>query len=105
MSTPPLLSAAQRRALKSRAQTLESTVRVGHSGATAGVLESLHKALQSNELVKVRFSGSKEERKLIAPRLASETGSELVQIVGHVAVFFRPQNLAHLAPVPSSLGS
>jgi RNA-binding protein len=91
MSDTPLLSAAQKRALKSRAQTLESTVRVGHAGITTGLLESLHTALACHELVKVRFSGSKDERKTIAPDLAAQTGSVLVQVVGNVAVFFRPR--------------
>ncbi len=90
MSITPLLNAAQKRALKSRAQTLEASVRVGHAGITPGVVESLHAALHSHELVKVRFAGCKEDRKTIAPDLATQTGSALVQIVGNVAVFFRP---------------
>lgn len=98
MPDTSLLSAAQKRSLKSRAQTIESTVRVGHSGITAGVVNSLHTALACHELVKVRFSGSKDERKTIAPDLAAQTGSALIQIVGNVAVFFRPRSVVPAGP-------
>jgi RNA-binding protein len=93
MVQPPPITAAQKRALKSRAQTLESTVRIGQSGISEGVIESLHHALDCHELVKVRFADFKEDRKTLAPQLASQTGSALVQIVGNVAVFFRPRPL------------
>jgi RNA-binding protein len=98
MTDTPFISAARKRALKSRAQTLESTVRVGQSGITAGVVESLRHALDCHELVKVRFADYKEERKTLAPQLAEQTGSALVQIVGNVAVFFRPHPDSAAAP-------
>ena len=39
--------------------------------------------------MKVRFDGFKEEKKILAPRLAEETGSQLVTRVGNVAVLYR----------------
>mgnify|MGYP006279392423 CR=1 FL=1 len=83
------LRGAEKRELKSRAQLLEPVVRVGAAGKTPAVLQSLNEALELHELVKVRFVGSKEEKRDLAGELAEETSSALVQIVGNVAVFFR----------------
>jgi RNA-binding protein len=83
------LTGAQKRALKSRAQLLEAMIRIGQSGVTDALLQSLDNALSQHELVKVRFADFKEERKNLAPQLAERTSSALIQQVGNVAVFFR----------------
>lgn len=85
-----VLSGAEKRALKSRAQTLEAVVRVGQAGLSTPMVASMDDALSQHELVKVRFVGLKEERRTLAPELALKTSSVLVQTVGNVAVYFRP---------------
>jgi RNA-binding protein len=85
-----LLSGAEKRALKSRAQKLEATVRVGQAGLSEPMVASMEDALDRQELVKVRFVGLKDERRTLAPELAQKTSSVLVQTVGNVAVYFRP---------------
>ena len=90
MSEPSsTLTGAQKRALKSRAQLLEAVIRIGQSGVTDALLQSLDNALSQHELVKVRFADFKEKRKTLAPQLAERTSSALIQQVGNVAVFFR----------------
>ncbi len=86
------LSGAEKRLLKSRAQTLDSLVRVGQAGLSEQMVASMEEALARHELVKVRFVGLKEERRTLAPELAQKTSSVLVQTVGNVAVYFRPAN-------------
>ena len=83
------LTSAERRALKSRAQRLDTTVRLGHSGVTEAWLKSLDTELMVHELVKVRFTDQKADRKQLAPEIAEKSGSELVTLVGNVAVLFR----------------
>ena len=85
-----VLSGAEKRALKSRAQKLEAVVRVGQAGLSEPLLASMEAALERHALVKVRFVGLKEERRALAPALAERTSSLLVQTVGNVAVYFRP---------------
>ena len=87
---PPLTN-AERRKLKSRAQLLDATLKVGRAGLSAPFIQALDDALKSADLVKVRFDEFKKERKQLAPQLAEKTGSELIWIVGHVAVFHRRQ--------------
>lgn len=87
-SNQPLTNAA-RRDLKARAQRLEPILKIGHAGVTPEFLASLDRALNDHELVKVRFSDFKEEKKTLTPILAEKSGSEVVMRVGNVAVFFR----------------
>ena len=88
--TTPLTNAAKRD-LKARAQRLEPVVKIGHAGVTPEFLASLDRALNDHELVKIRFTDFKEEKKTLAPMIAEKTGSALVARVGNVAVFFRPR--------------
>ncbi len=87
-STQKLTNAAKRD-LKARAQRLEPVVKIGHAGVTPEFLASLDRALTDHELVKIRFTDFKEEKKTLAPQIAEKTGSELIARVGNVAVFFR----------------
>ena len=75
--------------LKSRAQTLKPTIKLGKAGASAEFLAELGKLLDLHGLVKMRFEGFKDERKTLSKDLAEKTGATLVQQVGHTAVYYR----------------
>ena len=94
MSAAPSVSAAQKRALKSKAQRLDAILRIGQAGLSEAFLKSLDEALQLHELVKVRFSEFKSERKTLAPQMAEATGSALLQVLGNVALLYRPHDAA-----------
>jgi RNA-binding protein len=80
--------------LKARAQRLEAVLKVGHGGVSQAFLTSLDAALTQHQLVKVRFTDFKEEKKTLAPEIAAQSGSELIMRVGNVAVFYRAAALA-----------
>ena len=100
-----LLTNAQKRELKSRAQKLEPILKLGRAGASDAFLKSLDEALAQHELVKIRFADFKDEKKTLAPILAEKTGSELVMRVGNVAVFFRKRKSGDDAPDESKTKS
>ena len=79
------------RSLKARAQRLEPVIKVGHAGLTPELVASLDAALGLHELVKVKFTGLKEQKDILSPRMAAATGSHLVWRIGHCAVLFRPR--------------
>jgi len=87
MSTP--LTSVGKRQLRGRAQLIETTIRLGKAGMSPEFLKAMDCELGRIELVKLRFDAHKDERKQLAPELAAKTGSELICIVGHVAVFYR----------------
>jgi RNA-binding protein len=96
------LTSAERRKLKGRAQLLEPTVLVGKLGLSPQVVAALDAALQSHELVKVRFDEFKDQRKELARQLAARTQSHLVTLIGHVAVLYRPELAASGTPADSA---
>jgi len=83
MSEPSL------RELKSRGQLIKPTIRLGKAGLSAEFLAAFDAELTRAELIKLRFEDLKDERKAVARQLAERSGSQLVQQVGHTAVFFR----------------
>lgn len=77
--------------LKGLGQLLEPVVRVGHAGLSDAFIVSLNKALDDHELVKVKFSALKDQKKVLSPQLAALTHSRLIMRVGNVAVLYREQ--------------
>lgn len=86
-----MLTSKQRAALASLAAKLDPVVRLGKAGAAGGVSAALMRALADHELVKLRFVDFKGEKKELARSLAESTGSELVRVIGNVAVFYKEQ--------------
>jgi RNA-binding protein len=87
------------RELKRRAQLLSPVVRIGVDGASDRVVHAIIEALERHELVKVKFVAQKEDKKQLVRQLEQQTGSRLVQQVGHTATYFR---LRSAAPPDSS---
>jgi RNA-binding protein len=85
------LTKTQRRALARKAMSVKPTVMIGKEGLSEGVTKQTDAELEAHELIKVRFVGHKEFIQDIAPKLASNTASVLVNTIGHVAVFYRPR--------------
>lgn len=91
--------------LKGLAQRLEPVLMLGKAGVTDAFIKSLDEVLGQHELVKIKFAAFKEERKTLAPQLAEKTGSQLIWIVGHVAVFYRQQPDAAKRKIVIELGA
>ncbi len=83
------LTPNQKRQLKSLAHHLKPVVMIGQHGLTENVLNEIGIALEVHELIKVRVSGAdREERAKIIDRIIANSGADLVQSIGHVAVFY-----------------
>ena len=83
------LDNATKRDLKARAQKLEPVVKLGHAGLTDAFVNSLDAALSLHELVKMKFTAFKEQKRGLASQIAVRTKSEMVMQVGNVVVYFR----------------
>ncbi|HOX48107.1 MAG TPA: YhbY family RNA-binding protein [Spirochaetia bacterium] len=84
-----MLTSRQKSHLAGLAQTLEPQIQLGKGGPSAGLVSQLDRILADHELVKLRFVDFKESRQELATELASSTKSELVRVIGNVAVLFR----------------
>lgn len=80
---------------KSAAQLLEPMLKVGKAGLSEGFIKSVDAALAQHELVKIKFSDFKEQKKELAPLLAEKTSSHLIMRVGNVMVLHRPKPAAN----------
>jgi RNA-binding protein len=85
------LNNAQVRKFKAAAQLLDPILKVGKAGLSEGFLKTVDAALTQHELVKIKFSDFKEQKKELAPLLAAKTASHLVMRVGNVMVLHRPK--------------
>ena len=83
------LTNPQIRKLKGLAQHMDASLKVGKQGLSEPFIKSLDLELSRHELVKVKFSEFKDQKKELAPQLAQKTGSHLVTLLGNVAVLFR----------------
>lgn len=96
------LTNAQIRKFKAAAQHLEPMLKVGKAGLSEGFVRSVNEALSQHELVKIKFSEFKEQKKELAPKLAESTSSHLVMRVGNVMVLHRPKPKAE-AETPEAI--
>lgn len=87
------LKGFQKKYLKGLAHGLKPVVFVGHKGLTPEVAGAVDEALNTHELVKVKFIDFKEKSRKdeIAGAIEKETLSEQVGMIGHMAIFFRRQ--------------
>ena len=85
------LTSRQTGQLRSLAQRLDPILHLGKAGVTDAFLTSVEQALD-HELIKIKFTAFKDSKKALAEEMAARTNSELVWIVGHLAVLYRMQS-------------
>ncbi len=79
-----------RAVLRAEAHHLRATVQVGHHGITATLLQSLDEALLARELVKVQVERNAPlPVKEMAGELATQTGAEVVHVIGRKTTLYR----------------
>lgn len=84
------MKGSERAELRAEAHHLQPTVHVGQNGLTPSLISSLDDALRTHELVKVKLGKTTElKAKDAAGQLASATASEVVQVIGRTATFYR----------------
>jgi len=83
------LKGFQRKHLRGLAHGLRPVIQVGKNGITPELIKAVDEALESHELIKVKFVDFKEERKTLSQEIGEKTSSEAVGLIGNVAIFYR----------------
>ena len=86
------LTSYQRKYLRGLAHGLKPVVLIGQKGQTASLSAALDQALITHELVKAKFIDDKDKahKAQTIAFLQKTTASEMVGLIGHVAIFYRP---------------
>ena len=85
------LKGSQRKYLRSQAHHLKPLVIVGAKGVTDQLIGSVDLTLKDHELIKVKFGEFKDSKKEISEEIATATKSELIGLIGNIAIFYRRQ--------------
>jgi RNA-binding protein len=84
------MKGSERAELRAEAHHLSPTVHVGQHGLSPSLITSLDDALRTHELVKVKLGkGAEVKPKDAAGELAGATKSEVIQVIGRTATFYR----------------
>jgi len=88
-----ILKGFQKKYLKGLAHGLKPVVFVGQKGITPEVANAVDEALNTHELIKVKFVDFKEKsrKEEIAGAIEKETASQQVGRIGHMAIYYRRQ--------------
>lgn len=85
-----MLTGKQRRHLRALAHDLKPLVQVGKGGIDEGLVKAVDQALADHELIKVRVGeGAGLDRHEAADSIASQTRSEVAQVLGNIVVLYR----------------
>jgi RNA-binding protein len=87
-----VLNGTERKYLRGLAHSLKPIVQMGKSGITEALISSINQALDDHELIKMKFLEFKSEKKSLARTIESKSGSQLIGMIGNVAIFYREQS-------------
>ena len=85
------LKGFQKKFLKARAHGLKPVVFIGLKGLTDSLIGSIHDALNTHELIKVKFIEFKEKQQKVdmAADIEAQVSCRLAGMIGHIAIFYR----------------
>jgi len=83
------LTGKQKKYLRGIAHSLKPVVQIGKNGLNGSVLKQIDDALNTHELIKLKFIDFIDEKKELAAKIEQELKCENCGSVGHVFVFFR----------------
>jgi putative YhbY family RNA-binding protein len=97
------ISAAQRRALRARAHSLQPVVSISEKGLSESVVKEIDVCLTAHELVKVRVYGNDRAlRESYLASLCDQLGAAPVQHIGKLLVIWRQTPVDTAAPKKSA---
>lgn len=86
------LSGSKRTYLRGLAHHLKPVVQVGKNGVTDSFLHELNQALDTHELIKLKFNSFKEQKKTLIQEIAEQAHCEMLGLIGHIAILYRRQS-------------
>lgn len=86
------LTSAQRRALATKAHSLEPVVIIGDAGLTPAVIGEIDVHLKSHELIKIRVHGDDRAARIsMIGEISTALDATLIKHIGKILTIFRPK--------------
>ena len=85
------LTNAERQHLRRLAHQIKPLVQIGKQGLTEGVRQTVDQALETHELVKVKFLDFQDQKEELTDELVHTTESVLIGLIGNIATLYRQQ--------------
>ena len=79
----------QRRKLKALAHHVKSFINIGKQGLTDGVIYSINEKIEKDELIKIKFSQNKENKKIISQEISEATQAENICLIGNTLILYK----------------
>jgi len=97
------LTQNDRKQLRRLGHPLQPVVMIGQHGLTPAIVSEMDLALTAHELVKARARvGDRARRSDVLVALAEKTGSDLVQTIGNIGLFYRRNKILQRILLPDS---
>lgn len=99
------MTGAGRRHLRGLAHHLKPVVHIGKNGIEENVVKTVGAALDAHELIKIQFVHGKETRRDLSNQIAELSKSELVGLIGNIAILYRQNADEKKTQDPPSVGA
>jgi RNA-binding protein len=85
---------------------LNPAVTVAEKGLTENVQLEIEAALKAHSLIKIKFSGyDKSNKQRLLSDICQTYGAELVQLIGHIGIVYRPKPPKKQAPLKRNVST
>ncbi len=86
-----MLTPKNKALLKGLANHLKSQIQLGKGEVDENIISSINNSLEAHELIKVKvLQNSNSTCKELSEEITERTGSDLVDIIGHVIILYKP---------------
>ncbi len=86
-----MLTPKNKALLKGLANHLKPQIQLGKGEVDENIISSINNSLEAHELIKVKvLQNSNSTCKELSEEITERTGSDLVDIIGHVIILYKP---------------
>ena len=83
------LTSANRKYLRALAHHIDPVILIGKNGISDGVINSIKIALNSKELIKIKFRDFKDNKKKLSESIEKHTSSSIVGTIGNILILYK----------------
>ena len=96
------LSEAQKKYLRGLGHHLKPVLMIADSGLSESVASEFEIAITHHELIKVKIKADRVDRQKLSQQISKLCHAELIQSIGQVSCFYRPNPDKAVITLPSS---